>query len=117
MRRRASAGWIAPCGGAWVADAIRAGDHGDVLPAAHRIGDGGGAAAGQDATLPEGEGKKILERACVSCHGLDQVTSSSLDKDAWKSIAEEMRGYGSPVNDDETPVLIDYLVKNFGPKK
>jgi hypothetical protein len=45
------------------------------------------------------------------------VTSSSLDKDAWKSIVEEMRGYGAPVNDDETPVLIDYLVKNFGPKK
>jgi mono/diheme cytochrome c family protein len=67
-------------------------------------------AAGQDASLPEGEGRKILERACVSCHGLDQVTSSSLDKDKWKSIIEEMRGYGAPVNDDETPILIDYLV-------
>jgi hypothetical protein len=37
----------------------------------------------------------------------------------WIAPCEDPRQikYGAPVNDDETPLVIDYLVKNFGPKK
>jgi cytochrome c5 len=73
-------------------------------------------AAGQ-AQLPEGDGKRILEYACTSCHNLDRVTNpnSKRDKDTWQAIVEAMRdNRKADITVDETPVLVDYLVRYFG---
>ena len=71
-------------------------------------------AATQD-TLPEGAGKKILQTACTSCHGLDGVVRLKLEKDGWEGLVSSMVSNGAQVDQKDFPVLIDYLVKNFGP--
>ena len=69
----------------------------------------------QDVQLPEGDGKKILQTACASCHGLEGVVSLRLDKSGWEGLVSSMISNGAQVDQKDFPVLIDYLVKNFGP--
>ena len=71
-------------------------------------------AAVQDPQLPEGDGKKILQTACTACHGLDGVVRLHLDKDGWEGLVSSMVSNGAQVDTKDFPVLIDYLVKNFG---
>ena len=66
-----------------------------------------------DPQLPEGDGKKILQTACTACHGLDGMVRLHLDKDGWEGLV--LDGFeGAQVDTKDFPVLIDYLVKNFG---
>src|SRR5215813_10895611 len=74
-------------------------------------------AAVQDVQLPDGDGKKILQNACTSCHGLDGVVRLHLDKDGWEGLVSSMVSNGAQVDSKDMPVLIDYLVKNFGAAK
>src|SRR5262245_46450033 len=71
-------------------------------------------AAVQDPPLPEGEGKKLLQTACTSCHGLDGVVRLHLDKAGWEGLVSSMVSNGAQVDSKDFPVLVDYLVKNFG---
>jgi cytochrome c5 len=71
-----------------------------------------GYATAQD--LPEGEGKKILQNSCTACHGLDDVVNSHMDKTGWTNLIDSMISNGASVDDKDKPVLVDYLVKNFG---
>src|SRR5712692_6372822 len=73
------------------------------------------ATAAQD--LPEGDGKKILQEACTACHGLDGVVKLHLDKDGWEGLVSSMVSNGATIDQKDYPVLVDYLVKNFGPAK
>jgi cytochrome c5 len=70
-------------------------------------------AAVQD--LPEGDGKKILQNSCTACHGLDGVVKLKLDKSGWEGLVSSMVSNGAQVDSKDFPVLVDYLVKNFGP--
>src|SRR5262247_2375284 len=74
-------------------------------------------AAVQEPQLPEGDGKKVLQAACTSCHGLDGVVRLHLDKSGWEGLVSSMVSNGAQVDSKDMPVLIDYLVKNFGPAK
>ena len=73
-------------------------------------------AAGQ-AQLPDGDGKKILQTACTACHGVEGVVSLHLDKEGWEGLVSSMVSNGAQVDAKDFPVLVDYLVKNFGPAK
>ena len=73
-------------------------------------------AFGQDVTLPDGDGKKLLEDKCTGCHDLTYVTKQHLNKDEWTDMIKIMVASGASVTDDETNVLVEYLVKNFGPQ-
>jgi cytochrome c5 len=66
--------------------------------------------------LPEGQGKTILQNSCTACHGLDDVVSSHMDKTGWANLVESMISNGAQLEDKDKPVLVDYLVKNFGPQ-
>ena len=66
--------------------------------------------------LPEGEGKKILESACTSCHALDLVTDKNWTRQQWQDNIQEMVDLGASLTKKQTDDLVDYLVKNFGPK-
>ena len=66
--------------------------------------------------LPDGEGKKILQNSCTACHGLDDVVNSHMDKNGWLNLIDSMISNGAQVDDKDKPVLVDYLVKNFGPQ-
>ena len=66
--------------------------------------------------LPEGEGKKLLEARCVSCHSLKPVVSLKQSQDAWKKLVVKMVGYGAKLDDKEIDVATGYLTKYFGPE-
>jgi len=74
-------------------------------------------AAVQNVQLPDGDGKKILQTACTACHGLDGIVNLHLDKDGWEGLVASMVSNGAQVDTKDYPVLVDYLVKNFGPAK
>jgi hypothetical protein len=68
--------------------------------------------------LPDGPGKAILLTACTTCHELAEVTKfrGFYTKDEWRDIVVTMVKYGAVVKEDEVPVLVEYLFKNFGKK-
>lgn len=72
------------------------------------------AAVAQD--LPEGEGKKLLEERCVSCHTLKPVVSLQQSQAAWKQLVVKMVAYGAQLNGKEVDVAVGYLTNSFGPK-
>ena len=63
--------------------------------------------------LPEGKGKDIVENVCGQCHGLKQVTDSARTPDEWKDLVNEMIGNGAMLDDEQIPIVVDYLAKSF----
>jgi cytochrome c5 len=66
--------------------------------------------------LPEGEGKKLVEERCTSCHSLKPVVSLKQSQGAWKELVVKMVGYGAQLDDKEVDVATEYLTKHFGPE-
>ena len=67
--------------------------------------------------LPEGEGKKLLEKRCASCHDLKPVVSLKPSQGAWKELVVKMVGYGAQLDNKEVDVVTEYLTKHFGPER
>ena len=68
--------------------------------------------------LPDGPGKKVLLRACTTCHDLDEVTKFKgyYTRAQWKDIVVTMKEYGASLEDGEVDVLSDYLAEVLGKK-
>ena len=68
--------------------------------------------------LPDGEGKKILEKSCTSCHDLTEVTKlrGFYDRAQWRDVVGTMKEYGAAIDDKQVDVLTDYLTVNLGKK-
>ena len=69
--------------------------------------------------LPDGPGKKVLQRACVTCHDLDEVTKFKgyYTRAQWKDIVVTMKEYGAAVDDAEIDTLAEYLWSVIGKKE
>ena len=74
--------------------------------------------AAASAQLPEGAGRQILNRACVACHGLTEVTKfrGFYVRQQWRDIVLTMVDYGAPVGEKDVEVLTDYLTEHLGKK-
>ena len=77
------------------------------------------AAAAPADELPDGPGKKVLLRACTTCHDLEEVTKFKgyYTRAQWKDIVVTMREYGASLADGEVDVLSDYLAETLGKKE
>jgi hypothetical protein len=66
--------------------------------------------------LPEGEGKKILQAQCTSCHELTEVTKfrGYYNRAQWRDIVVTMVEYGADLKKAEIETLADYLAKHLG---
>ena len=66
--------------------------------------------------LPEGEGKKILESRCTSCHELTEVTKfrGYYNRAQWRDIVVTMVEYGADLKKPEIETLSDYLAQHLG---
>ena len=73
-------------------------------------------AAGQNATLPDGDGKAIVNSACTTCHGADLITGRTGTRDEWAGVVDRMKTYGTVLDTAQTTTVIDYLAKSFAPK-
>ena len=69
----------------------------------------------QFAGYPDGPGMDILRTKCRVCHMPDRVKQKGRDKDAWDALVHNMMDRGADLTDDEVPLLIDYLSKNWPP--
>lgn len=67
----------------------------------------------QQVTLPEGQGKEIVETTCSRCHGLNMLTNSGgYSREGWLHV------FGSMVAlpNAQAAVVADYLAQNFPEK-
>ena len=67
--------------------------------------------------LPEGKGVEIARDKCVVCHEADVIVAQRLSRQGWTREVEKMMRWGAAVTEDEKEPLIDYLSKNYGPRR
>jgi streptogramin lyase len=83
-----------------------------------------------DDLYPSGEGRTIVERTCIRCHGPDFLPNKQWGADQWNAAIDLMQSTAPNSNPpgrisstsvpegisaQERRTLVDYLVKNFGP--
>ena len=80
-------------------------------------GEGGGAEAPPN--LPDGAGKQIALTKCSVCHNAGRIVGYRTDREGWQETIADMRLYmegstrGVSLTDQETAVLLEYVVSNF----
>jgi cytochrome c5 len=75
-----------------------------------------GAAMAAD-KLPPGEGKRIVETVCSSCHPSEVVTNKNYSKERWRSVVDAMISEGASLTKVEAAQVVEYLARNFGEKE
>ena len=63
--------------------------------------------------LPEGAGKAILLNTCTVCHELGRVRAHTVSRDEWEETLGAMLNEGAMLSEQDFPVLLNYLAKNF----
>jgi cytochrome c5 len=71
----------------------------------------------QDDAGADGPGKALVEGMCASCHAADLITGRTATREEWQGIIDRMKGYGTAMDDKQTAILLDYLVRRYGPKQ
>src|SRR5580658_5805171 len=64
--------------------------------------------------LPVGEGKKIVQAACVSCHTLEVVEGKQWSREHWQTVVAAMVSRGASLKTAQMDEVVAYLAKNFG---
>jgi len=65
--------------------------------------------------LPDGRGKPILLNICTLCHDLKRVKQHGATAEEWEETLIAMLNEGAPLSDQDFPVLLNYLARNFPP--
>lgn len=60
------------------------------------------------------EAKRLMDRACTSCHGMDRVEALRNREDAWRVILVNMRERGAKLSDEELEQLVEWLGRVWG---
>lgn len=63
--------------------------------------------------LPDGPGKQILLNTCTVCHDLGRVRAHTVSRDEWEETLSAMLNEGAMLSDQDFPVLLNYLARNF----
>jgi mono/diheme cytochrome c family protein len=66
-------------------------------------------------TLPDGNGKEVVEGGCTLCHGLDRVANAGRSAADWQSVVKRMVFLGAPLSADQEKQAVDYLSAKFAP--
>ena len=66
-------------------------------------------------TLPDGAVRQVILRSCTACHGIDDYAFNALDRAGWNALVDDMVDRGAALADADRPVLLDWLVSEFGP--
>lgn len=75
------------------------------------IGSGAGLAA--QSTLPDGDGKALVLKACTKCHSIEKFTVERHTHDDWAEEVDVMLRYGAPLTRPQAAQVTDYLTKSF----
>jgi mono/diheme cytochrome c family protein len=60
------------------------------------------------------EARRLLDRACTKCHGIDRVEKARNPEDRWRVIAVDMRERGAQLTDEELERLVEWLGRVWG---
>ena len=60
------------------------------------------------------EAKRLLDRACASCHPLDRVEQARNSEERWRVLAVDMRERGAKLTDEELERLVEWLGRVWG---
>ena len=60
------------------------------------------------------EAKRLMDRACTKCHGLDRVENERNAEERWRVIAVDMRERGAQLSDEELERLVEWLGRVWG---
>ena len=63
--------------------------------------------------LPAGPGKDILLNTCTLCHDLGRVRAHNVSREEWEETLLTMLNEGAMLSDQDFPVLLNYLARNF----
>jgi cytochrome c5 len=63
--------------------------------------------------LPDGPGKQILLNTCTLCHDLGRVRAHTVSREEWEETLSAMLNEGAMLSDQDFPVLLNYLARNF----
>lgn len=55
------------------------------------------------------EAKRLLDRACATCHDLERVNTTRYPEDKWRVLAVDMRERGAKISDEELEQLVEWL--------
>jgi cytochrome c5 len=64
--------------------------------------------------LPDGPGKAILLNTCTICHDLSRVKRTAASAEEWRETLGAMLNEGAMLSEQDFPVLLRYLARNFG---
>ena len=65
--------------------------------------------------VPEGAGKAIFLNVCTQCHTLDRIKLHKATREEWDGTLSAMLNEGAPLSDEDYPVILNYLTRNFRP--
>jgi mono/diheme cytochrome c family protein len=60
------------------------------------------------------EARRLLNRACATCHGLERVEATRNPVDAWRVTLLDMRERGAKLSDQEVEQLTEWLGRVWG---
>ena len=110
-------GWMKSAGAlrrGWAASAVAAALLvGAAAPAAAQLNNR--RAARPEVRLPGGPVRQVILRSCTMCHGIDDYAYQALDRAGWRRLVGAMQEKGAVISDGDLPVLLDWLVAEFGP--
>jgi cytochrome c5 len=66
--------------------------------------------------LVKNHGKTILLNTCTVCHDLGRVRRQGGTRDDWNDILGAMLNEGAMLSEQDYPVLLAYLARNFKPQ-
>ncbi|HQR19288.1 MAG TPA: cytochrome c [Burkholderiaceae bacterium] len=73
--------------------------------------------AEQSFKLKDGKGMQQVVANCSVCHSVDYIMLNSpfLDRKGWDAeVTKMIKAFGAPVKPEDTAVIVDYLVTNYG---
>jgi hypothetical protein len=65
---------------------------------------------------PKDPAKELFEGVCSGCHTLERVQAQHRTKQEWRESTAAMIDQGAVLTPEETDMLLNFLVKNFGPE-
>jgi competence ComEA-like helix-hairpin-helix protein len=66
--------------------------------------------------LPDGPGKGVVQRNCLSCHSVRIAISKRGNEDDWAATVSQMIGRGANISDDDADTIVEYMAVHFGPE-
>lgn len=65
--------------------------------------------------LPDGPGRDIMLNVCTQCHTLERIRLRAMSRTEWEEVLLHMLNEGAQLTDEELPVILNYLARNFRP--